>query len=252
MSLTANWLLASQQRHWGKALKTLLNLDFTKTTIFPDEYFTIAIGKKWANNELQEYVDDSANLFLNDGLVIRATYENGVYKSARIHTKHKFFFMYGRIDILAKLPSGQGTWPALWMMSEEQRYGFWPQSGEIDIMEHVGRNPGKLLLCLHTELYNHRKDDQYYSEVTIPDITDDFHMFSLDWKPDSITYYVDNVEVSKFLKGHKGFDISEKGWPFDQHFYLILNLAIGGMLGGTPDPKVFPQELVIRSIKVTQ
>ncbi len=234
-------------------MKTLLEIDFTKINELPRDIFNVQVGDKWANRELQHYVDDSSHIsFSSEGLIIRATYENNIYKSARINTKGKFSFLYGQIDFVAKLPLGKGTWPALWMMSEDNRYGYWPKSGEIDIMEHVGKEPGKLILCIHTEKYNHRNKEQYYTDINVPEITEGFHKYSLNWMQDEIIYLLDDKEVVRYQKGFKNFDSSHEGWPFDHPYYFLINLAIGGMLGGEPDPNVFPQEFIIKSVKVTQ
>lgn len=234
-------------------MKTLLEIDFTKINELPRDIFNVQVGDKWANRELQYYVDDSSHIsFSSEGLIIIATYENNIYKSARINTKGKFSFLYGQIDFVAKLPLGKGTWPALWMMSEDNRYGYWPKSGEIDIMEHVGKEPGKLILCIHTEKYNHRNKEQYYTDINVPEITEGFHKYSLNWTQDEIIYLLDDKEVVRYQKGFKNFDSSHEGWPFDHPYYFLINLAIGGMLGGEPDPNVFPQEFIIKSVKVTQ
>jgi len=233
--------------------KTLLNLDFTKIEELPRDIFNVQVGEKWANQELQHYVDDQEHLRLTkNGLVIEATFTDGIYKSARINTKGKFTFLYGRIDIIAKLPLGKGTWPALWMMSDDNRYGYWPKSGEIDIMEHVGREPGKLLLCIHTEKYNHRNKEQYFTELDVPCITEGFHKYSVDWKKDSLVYLLDDVEVARYNKGQYGYDQTYAGWPFDHPYYFLINLAIGGVLGKDPDEKDFPQQFIIKSVKVSQ
>lgn len=234
-------------------MKTLLDLDFTKINNLPRDIFNVRTGEKWANRELQHYVDDNEHIFFSEaGLNLRATYSDGVYESARIDTKDKFFFQYGQIDFVAKLPLGKGTWPALWMMSNDNRYGHWPRSGEIDIMEHVGRDQGKLLLCIHTEKYNHRNEKQYYCEIDKPEIIEGFHKYSLRWEANKIIYLLDDVEVHRYIRGENGFDGTASGWPFDHPFYFIMNLAIGGMLGKEPDSSVFPQDFIIKSIKVTK
>ncbi|MBN2540451.1 MAG: glycoside hydrolase family 16 protein [Bacilli bacterium] len=231
--------------------KLMKHYDFTKMDHLPESDFNIQVGEKWANNELQKYTDNPKNLFFQNGLVIRATYENGIYESARINTRSKFFFQYGRVEIIAKVPSGKGTWPALWMMSEEQRYGHWPKSGEIDIMEHVGKEVDRVFLCLHTETYNHTNKEQYYFETVIPNATKEFHTYAIDWDEDSITYYIDGTEMIRYDKNDKE-DQTHKGWPFDQSFFLIMNLAIGGKFGGPVDPTVFPQDFIIKDVKVYQ
>ena len=234
-------------------MKILLDLDFTKIKTLPRDIFNVQVGEKWANGELQQYVDDTEHIsFTEDGLVIKATYKNNIYESARINTKGKFTFLYGRIDFVAKLPLGKGTWPALWMMSDDNRYGYWPKSGEIDIMEHVGRDHGNLLMCIHTEKYNHRNDKQYYFETYRPEIIDGFHKYSLVWEENRLIYLLDDLEMVRYERGQNGFDDTHAGWPFDHPYYFIMNLAVGGMLGQTPDEKVFPQDFIIKSVKVTK
>jgi beta-glucanase (GH16 family) len=234
-------------------MKKLLDLDFTKLNNLPRDIFNVRTGEKWANRELQHYVDDEEHIFLTEaGLHLKATYNDGVYESARIDTKEKFYFQYGQIDFVAKLPLGKGTWPALWMMSNDNRYGYWPRSGEIDIMEHVGKDPGKLLLCIHTEKYNHRNESQYYCELEKPEIIEGFHKYSLLWEEDKITYLLDDEIIHSYGKGENGFDSSQAGWPFDHPFFILINLAVGGMLGGEPDSSAFPQEFIVKSIKVIQ
>jgi len=214
--------------------------------------WTVRTGDKWHNKELQHYVDKKDNLYFNDGIVLRATYQNGLYESARLDTRNKFYFKYGRIDIVAKVPKGIGTWPALWMMPQEQKYGYWPKSGEIDIMEHVGRDLDRLFLCLHSETHNHSKDTHYYEEFYLEGLSDDFHTFSMDWNESYISYIFDNMEIARFCKGQDGYDPSHKGWPFDENFYLIMNLAIGGKFGGEVDNDCFPQEFIVKDIKIYQ
>ena len=231
--------------------RLIKHYDFTKMNKLPESDFNIQTGDKWANAELQHYVDSPENLFFRDGLVIKATHTDGIYRSARINTRNKFSYKYGRIEIIAKLPKGKGTWPALWLMSQEQKYGHWPKSGEIDIVEHVGRNLDTVFLCLHTEAYNHTRNEQYYYEEKLPGITDGFHKFTLDWDEDNIIYYIDDKEMVRYNKYDKS-DQSHRGWPFDQNFFIIINMAIGGKFGGHVDDSIFPQEFIVKDIKVYQ
>ncbi|MCF7925821.1 MAG: glycoside hydrolase family 16 protein [Candidatus Izimaplasma sp.] len=234
-------------------MKTLLNIDFRETQELDDTVFTVQVGDKWANNELQHYVNKPENLFFTDeGLVLRATHPKpGLYESVRMNTKGKFSFQYGEIEIKAKVPSGKGTWPALWMMSEESRYGRWPKSGEIDILEHVGRDENNLFLCLHTETYNHKNNAEFYTEYHLENATTAFHTYGIKWTDDTITYIIDGKEVTTYHK-HDKADTSHKGWPFHQPFYLIMNLAIGGKFGGPVDDSIFPKDFVIQTITVKQ
>ncbi len=233
-------------------IQVIKHYDFTKMREFPRSDFNIRVGDKWSNGELQHYVDSPENLFLReDGLVFKAILEDGAYKSARIDTRDLFSFKYGKIEFTAKLPTGKGTWPALWLMSQEQRYGHWPRSGEIDVMEHVGRDNDKVFLCLHTETYNHTQPEQYYYETRIPGLTKGFHKYAVEWDEENITYYIDDVLIIRYSKFDKA-DSSHKGWPFDQEFFIIMNLAIGGKFGGSVDDSIFPQEFVVSEIKVYQ
>ncbi len=230
-------------------MKLIKHFDFTKETKLDENIWNIAVGDKWANNELQHYVNKPKNLFFDNGLVLRATLENGIYESARLNTRNKLSFKYGKIEIIAKVPKGKGTWPALWMLSETSPYGRWPNSGEIDIMEHVGRNQDEVFLCLHTESYNHVKGDPYYFERKLNGLSDSFHKYAIDWTEDSITYYVDDIEMVKYTKYDKQ-DTSHRGWPFDHEFFFIMNLAIGGKFGGPVDDSIFPVDFIIKDIKI--
>jgi len=234
-------------------MKLIKHFDFTSMQFLDPEEWNIAIGEKWPNRELQHYVDSSKNLYFDEqGLNIKATYDNGVFKSARLNTKGKFYFKYGKIDIIAKVPKGRGTWPALWMMSNDNRYGGWPRSGEIDIMEHVGNELDELYLCIHTEAYNHTKEDQYFQKVKREGISDDFQKYSLKWSEESIEYYLNDEYLGGYEKGQNGKDATEKGWPFDHPYYLLVNLAVGGSLGGNVEVDDFPQVFTVKDIKVYQ
>lgn len=232
-------------------MKLIKHYDFVNATELHSD-FEVRVGDKWANNEAQIYVDSNENLFFDQGLVLQATRTDGVIKSSRIRTKNKFHFQYGKIDIIAKVPKGKGTWPALWMMPVENRYGHWPKSGEIDIMEHCGNDLNKLFLCIHTEAYNHTREDQYYNSIIVDDLTDRFYKYSLIWEEDKIIYLLDDKEVGRYEKGEGNKDASNKGWPFDHPYFLIINLAIGGSFGGPVDYDMFPQQFIVKDIKIYQ
>jgi len=233
-------------------MKLIKHYDFTKMTALDSSEWNVEVGEKWSNKEMQQYVDSKENLFFDDGLHIKATLENGIVKSSRINTKHKFGFQYGKIDIVAKIPDGKGTWPALWMMPEENKFGHWPRSGEIDIMEHCGNKLDKLFLCIHTEAYNHTKQDNYYREIIVDGLTEKFQKFSLIWDEQYIVYLLNDEEVGRYQKGEFDRDSTHKGWPFDERFYLIINLAMGGTFGGAVDMDSFPQEFIVKDIKIFQ
>lgn len=232
-------------------MKLVKHYDFVHMHSLHKEW-EVEVGEKWANNEKQQYTDNNRNLFFDNGLVIRATLKDGIISSARLNTKKHFSFLYGRVDIIAKVPKGKGTWPALWMMPQSNIYGHWPKSGEIDIMEHCGNDLNELFLCIHTEAYNHTRKEQYYRTIHVNDLSDTFYKYSLLWEEDRITYFLNDKEAATYIKGSDGKDETSKGWPFDHPYYLIMNLAIGGSFGGAVDNTMFPQEFIIKDIKVYQ
>ncbi len=207
----------------------------------------------WGNNELQWYTDERKNARVRDGnLVIRAIKENSPvngydYTSARMVTKNKVDIRFGRIDIRAKLPRGQGIWPAIWMLSTEKKYGIWPASGEIDIMELIGSKPREVLGTVH---YGHdfwRYKSAYYN-LEQGTFADDYHTFSLFWRENCLRFAVDGEFYGDPITPSVTLPT---GYPFNEKFHLILNIAVGGNLPGNPDAStVFPQEMAIDYIRV--
>ena len=198
----------------------------------------------WGNNEFQIYTKE--NVFIRDeNLVIKATKQGNKYYSGRITTKDKIEFQYGTVEVKAKLPTGTGLWPAIWMLGHDIDDIFWPLCGEIDIMEYVGKTPGKIHTTLHTK-------DSYGQSIntkvtTIENIEDGFHIYKMNWDKNKIQFFVDDTIVYTFSPANK----NKINWPFDKPFYLILNLAIGGEFGGFEvDDNIFPQEFIIDYIKV--
>jgi len=206
----------------------------------------------WGNNELQFYTEEEKNATVkNDMLIIEAMKEGDRFTSARLISKGKGDWVYGRIDVRAKLPRGKGTWPAIWMLSSDWKYGGWPASGEIDIMEHVGYDPGMVHGTIHTEYYNHMKQTQKEGIISVPDCQDTFHTYSLDWAENKMDFLIDDKLFYSIARNPKdGF----KGWPFDQSFYLILNLAVGGNWGGKEgvDESIWPQRMEVDYVRVYQ
>lgn len=198
----------------------------------------------WGNNEFQIYTKE--NVFIrNEKLVIKATKQDNKYYSGRITTKDKIEFQYGTVEVKAKLPTGTGVWPAIWMLGHDIDDIFWPLCGEIDIMEYVGKTPGKIHTTLHTK-------DSYGQSIntkvtTIENIEDGFHIYKMNWDKNKIQFSVDDNIVYTFSPANK----NKINWPFDKPFYLILNLAIGGEFGGFEvDDNIFPQEFIVDYIKV--
>jgi beta-glucanase (GH16 family) len=205
----------------------------------------------WGNNELEYYTNRTENLFFQDGkMVIEARKENFSgknYTSAKIHTRNKKTFKYGRVDVRAKLPRGKGIWPAIWMLPQNNTYGGWPRSGEIDIMEMVGHEPSKVHGTIH---YGPGPGSiQKGSSYSLPSATfnDEFHVFSLEWKENLLKWYVDN---NLFLTVNKA-DLGSNNYPFNEDFYFIINLAVGGNWPGNPDATTaFPQWLIVDYLRV--
>lgn len=210
----------------------------------------------WGNNELEYYTDREENAFIRDGnLVIRAIKElpfyqgEHAYTSARMVTKEKGDWTYGRIDVSAKLPIGRGMWPAIWMLPTDNLYGGWPKSGEIDIMENIGSEPQRTFGTIH---YGHdfwRFNSSGY-ELESETFSDDFHLFSVLWKDDCIKFLVDGNAIEN---PNSRTSTLPTTWPFDQRFHLLLNVAVGGNLPGNPDASTsFPQEMEIEYVRVYQ
>ncbi|MFK7804631.1 MAG: family 16 glycosylhydrolase [Anaerolineae bacterium] len=209
-----------------------------------------------ANRELQYYTDFPENSFIEDGnLVIQALEEKYIgrnYTSARIRTLGKGDWKYGRFESRMRLPEGQGIWPAFWMLPTAWKYGGWPASGEIDIMEMVGHQPGKVHGTLHYGGLGNRiftGDD--YDLPAGEKFIDDFHVFAVEWEEGEIRWYIDGELVqtqNKWETKNKEFPA-----PFDEEFHIILNLAVGGQWPGSPDETtVFPQQLVVDYVRVYQ
>lgn len=207
----------------------------------------------WGNNELQWYTNDSKNVRIEDGLLIIEAHKdstgNKAYSSAKIVSRDKGDWTYGRLEIRAKLPRGLGTWPAIWMLPTDWKYGGWPASGEIDIMEHVGYDPGVIHGTIHTEAYNHIKQTQKEGKINIPDAQDEFHVYTVDWTEDKMDFYVDDRLYHTVVRNPAD---DYRGWPFDQRFYLIMNIAVGGNWGGAKgvDPDIWPQRMEIDYVRV--
>lgn len=200
----------------------------------------------WGNDELQIYTDKNHRLE-NGMLYIKAVKEGDHYTSTRINTKGKKSFQYGRFEVRAKLAIGKGVWPAFWLLGTNIDQVGWPLAGEIDVIEYVGRSPQEIFTSLHTKAGH----GDYASTKTtrIEDIEEGFHTYAADWTKDQITFYVDGKKVYSFAPEDK----SQEVWPFNQPFYLLLNLAVGGNFGGKEvDHSVFPQEFVIDYIRVYQ
>ena len=215
-------------------------------------------GHGWGNNELQYYSDDDSTAFIQDGkLVIRAdlvpqgtgSSDNLRYfSSARLRTSGKGDWRYGRIEVKAKLALGQGIWPAIWMLPTDWMYGGWPESGEIDIMEHVGYDPGRVHGSIHTGSYNHKINTQRGGSKLLDKISSKFYVYAIEWYEDRIDFLIDDAKYFSFQNDGKN-DFNT--WPFNQRFHLLINIAVGGNWPGSPDETTqFPTEMEVEYVRV--
>jgi len=211
-------------------------------------------GNGWGNQELQYYTNArSENARVENGyLIIEArneTYQNSNYTSARLVTKNKGDWLYGKVEVRAKIPGGKGAWPAIWMLPTNWVYGGWPKSGEMDIMEYVGYDKGVIHATVHTEAYNHSLGTQKGNSITINDVETVFHNYSMEWTEDKIMFFVDDTKYFTFYKKN-GYQY----WPFDKTFHLLLNIAVGGSWGGAQgiDNSIFPIKMYVDYVRVYQ
>ena len=207
------------------------------------------------NNEAQYYASKRLeNTKVENGfLTISARKEilNGCnYTSGNIHTRYKANWLYGKIEVRARLPKGKGMWPAIWMMSTDETYGTWPKSGEMDIMENVGFDPNKIFMTIHTEAYNHVIGTEKGSNILLADVYDTYHIYSIEWFADRVDFLIDGTKYYTFAKSGNTSAV----WPFDKPFYVILNVAIGGDWGGAQgiDPLIFPQQMSVDYVRVSK
>lgn len=226
-------------------------------------------GGGFGNNELQYYTNRQENLYVDgEYLNITALMENygGYnYTSAKIWTTNTETWKYGKFEMRAKLPAGRGTWPAFWMMPASSKYGGWPDSGEIDIMEHVGYDMNVVHGTIHTDRFNGSNGRGGSTSillteglVTSIDVANEFHTYGIEWDETSITWFYDGLAFASVgydpeLSGTVLYDTTVD-WPFDQYFYLILNLAIGGNWGGAQgvDNNIFPTTMQVDYVRVYQ
>lgn len=210
-------------------------------------------GHGWGNDELQYYTERRPeNARVEDGhLVITARKEDwdgNEYTSARLVSKQDW--TYGRFEVRAQLPSGRGTWPAIWMLPTNNTYGddYWPDNGEIDIMEHVGFDPDVVHATVHTEAFNHMIGTQKGDAIRVDDARTAFNVYAVEWTPGLIRAYVNDRQYFVFEKDHGG---DWKQWPFDHPFHILLNIAVGGAWGGAEgvDPSIWPQEMRIDYVR---
>lgn len=232
------------------------NDEFDDTEINSKKWTFQTAGAGWVNHELQNYVADGTTpqgnktARIEDGVLkITALKEDDKVYSARMYGNRNKGFLYGYVEARIKLPKGKGTWPAFWMMPVN--FTSWPGDGEIDIMEEVGADPGKVSSSIHCTAYNHPNKTQKTHEMYVASAESDFHIYALEWTKDYIQTYVDGNPQLTFLNDGKG---DKKTWPFNTAFYPILNLAWGGDWGGYKgvDDNALPTTMEVDYVRVFQ
>ncbi len=222
------------------------------------------------NDEDQAYTGRSRNVRVSGGMLIleahRENYGEARYTSGRVNTHHLVDILYGRVDIRARLPVGQGTWSALWMLpSDPFRYATrctevaswqgnkdcdaWPNSGEIDIMEHVGYDRTRVHATVHNQRFFSSGPELRNASVEVPDVSGRFHVYSLEWSPQRIRVFVDGIAYYDYVN----MDYDWRHWPYDHPFHLIMNLAVGGFwgrAGGPIDERIFPVRMEVDYVRV--
>ncbi len=208
-----------------------------------------------SNDNVQFYTDRTQNAKLLDGklqiIALKESYQGYEYTSAHIRTEQAQSWRYGRMEASIKLPGTPGFVPAFWMLPVDQMYGWWPYSGEIDIMEHPTNEISKIYGTVHTETYNLFAGPlpPGGSTIDVPDAESAFHLYAIEWTPEKIDFFVDDQKYYSFENDHG----STATWPFNQPFYIILNLAVGGGWVGTPgESTVFPAIMEVDYVRVYQ
>jgi len=220
--------------------------------------WTYAVGGHgWGNKEQQFYTEARVeNARQKDGklqvVARKEAWEGNAYTSARVISRGRGDFQYGRFEIRAKVPPGRGTWPAIWMMPSDWQFsdGGWPDVGEIDIMEHVGHDPGVIHASVHSRDYNWQQGTQRTATIELPTAMTDFHTYALEWSEDRLAAFVDDQLYFEIFNDGKGVG----SWPFNKPFYLILNVAVGGEWGNVEgiDEAAFPQTMEVDYVRVFQ
>lgn len=207
-------------------------------------------GAGWGNNELQSYTNRTENVKVENGYLLitakKESFNGASYTSARLTTKGLFEQAYGRFEARIRLPYGQGIWPAFWLLGANCDEVTWPQCGEIDIMEYRGQEPTKVLGSVHGPGYSGANAITKSYSLLNDRFDTGFHIFGIEWGPDYINYYVDDVLYNQITPSNV------KGeWVFDHPFYIIINLAVGGNFVGAPNSEtVFPQTMLVDYVRV--
>ena len=225
--------------------------EFNGSEINPDHWTHETGGNGWGNGEGQYYTDTAENSFIEEGhLVIQALEQNLLgkrYTSARLITRDKVMVHYGRVEARIQIPRGQGIWPAFWMLGGNLGQVSWPHSGEIDIMENIGREPTTVYGTVHGPGYS--GGDGVGASYRLPDgraFAEEFHVYAIEWEAEEIRWYVDDVLFNTITPA----DVNGE-WVYDQPFFMLLNVAVGGLWPGYPDDTTtFPQRMMVDYVRI--
>ncbi len=213
--------------------------------------FDIGAGG-WGNGEAQYYTDRPENAYIEDGMLViearQERFEDSYYTSARLKSEGLQEFQYGRLEARLRVPAGRGLWPAFWMLGSNFRTVGWPDSGEIDIMEYIGREPDLIFGTIHGPGYSGALGLSKWNRQDF-NIADDFHTYAIEWDENQITWFFDDEAYSTYTRE----DVGDRDWPFDQPFFFILNLALGGQLPGPIGLDTeFPARYLVDYVRVYQ
>ncbi|HLY19941.1 MAG TPA: glycoside hydrolase family 16 protein [Bryobacteraceae bacterium] len=204
----------------------------------------------WGNGELETYTKDRTNSYL-DGeghLVVQAEKAAGSYTSARLKTQGKFSMAYGRVEARIRIPYGQGIWPAFWMLGDDIKGKGWPDCGEIDIMENIGREPDTVHGTVHGPGYSGGMSIGKAYQMAAGRFADDYHVYAVEWSPGRVEFLVDGK--SYYVVTPASLPAGSK-WVYDHPFFVILNVAVGGSWPHNPDEtSVFPQKMLVDYVRV--
>ncbi|MET7001518.1 glycoside hydrolase family 16 protein [Chitinophaga defluvii] len=260
-----NVVSAQQKKGW----KLIWQEEFNYTGLPDTSKWGYEVGHV-RNNEAQYYTQArKENIQVGNGVLtirgIKENYPNAAYRagatywsqqdslagytSASINTDNKFTVTYGRIEVKAKLPQGGGIWPAIWMLGADRSNGGWPMTGEIDIMEFIGKEPNNIYGTIHYAKPDGKSHTSSGNHIAVPDLHPGFHIYAIEWDEQKIDIFCDDSMYHRF-----NIDAANRTTdnPFRKPFYLLLNLAIGGAWPGPIDDKLLPQEFVVDYVRVYQ
>jgi beta-glucanase (GH16 family) len=236
------------------AYKLVFEDQFNQGKVHEDTWTFETGGHGFGNKESQYYTPNPHNIDLSQGFLSiigrKEDYQDNHYTSAKITSYPNRLFTYGKLEVEAILPKGKGTWPAIWLLGKNYKEKTpWPLCGEIDLMEHVGSHPNHIHFSLHSKERHFTQGNQLTHVEVIDDVYENPHVYAMIWKEDHITFLLDGKEVVSYQKQAGETEVE---WPFNQPFYLIMNIALGGSWGGPIDDTCLPTKMHIKRVSYYQ